>query len=84
MDCKMSDCPKSDEVVRYRELETMLDPIIKGQDRIEKKVDSLIDHKDNAATRLTKLEVRVALIWAVIATVGVSLVAWVASHMKWG
>jgi hypothetical protein len=62
----------------------MLDPIIKGQDRIEKKVDSLIDHKDNAAIRLTKLEVRVALIWAVIATVGVSLVAWVASHMKWG
>ncbi len=84
MGCEMIDCPKSDEVVRYRELETMLDPIIKGQDRIEKKVDSLIDHKDNAAIRLTKLEVRVALIWAVIATVGVSLVAWVASHMKWG
>ena len=79
----MEDCPKSDEVVRYRELETMLDPIIKGQDRIEKKVDSLIDHKDSAAIRLTKLEIRVALIWTVIATVGVSFIAWVMSHMKW-
>lgn len=79
----MEDCPKSDEVVRHRELEAMLDPLIKGQDRIEKKVDSLVEHKDNTVERLVKLEIRVALVWAVIATVGVSFIAWVMSHMKW-
>ena len=72
------------DFVSRRELEALLDPLIKGQDRIEKKVDSLIDHKDITSERLTKLEIRVALIWAVIALSGTSIMAWTVSHMKWG
>ena len=78
-----------DDLVNHRELEALLMPLKDGQERSEKKVDTLVDHKDAASSRIANLETRMALIesrkvnWPIIAAIIAALMAWILPHLKW-
>ena len=79
----------TDNCVGYREIEAMLEPLIQGQNRIEDKVDSLIEHKDTVVGKLNDHEVRIALVesrrvnWPLLAAILAALLAWILPHLKW-
>ena len=79
-----------DEYVSYRELEALLDPLVEGQNRIEKKVDSLVSHKDAVSERIQSVEIRLSVLeskkvnWPVIMVIIGSVLAWLLTHLRWG
>lgn len=78
------------EFVERRELGIMLDPIISGQERIEKKVDSLVEHRDSFSEKLQDLNIRLSIMeskkvnWPMLVVIIAAVLSWILAHLKWG